>query len=508
MIVNTSCSDSNIKEIQAQFDKVLSHSQGIYHPETDALFAQWFEAKRDFIEAWGGYMIIEMPTKVVFELSQKDKDSRLDDFINSVSITYDNETLACFIDDNRKGFFQNKVVSSWHNEDRDIDIPEGMKLIKAFKYFEDDPITLKDLQTQASMIIQEDKVEGTLCFSVHPLDFLSSSENTYKWRSCHALDGEYRAGNLSYMVDKSTIMCYLRGVESARLPNFSPEVPWNSKKWRMLLFFSEKWDVLFAGRQYPFFSRSALDVVMDSLLQTTVGGYGAWSQWHNDQINTYEYKDGGRDGGYLAWQYICIAGEMFRLDEVVKDGEHSLQFNDLLRSSCYKPYYCFKRYKAVGETPKVIVGGAVPCVYCGVEHIVAPDTMLCEECELEMGHSEDDRFGYCDCCDRRILMSEGHYIGYYGQVICDWCYDSNVQRCADCGNDYYKDDVVYDKKQHNYLCTCCNGDRRRNRAEWHTASAATVDPIEIEMTRIQRDFNDSLTDFIRRLEREALNYDG
>ena len=28
-------------------------------------------------------------------------------------------------------------------------------------------------------------------------DYLSLSENAFNWRSCHALDGEYRAGNLS-----------------------------------------------------------------------------------------------------------------------------------------------------------------------------------------------------------------------------------------------------------------------------------------------------------------------
>ena len=326
----------------------------------------WFEAKRDFIEAWNGQMIFEVPGKITFELSQKDKDSRLDDFINSVSITYDNDTLAEFLEDNRTGFFQNKVVRSWYNKDTGIDIPEGMKLIKAFKYFETDEVALKDLQTQASMIIQEDKIEGVLCFSVHPLDFLSSSENTYKWRSCHALDGEYRAGNLSYMVDKATIMCYLRGVENAKLPNFPSSVLWNSKKWRMLLFFSEKWDVLFAGRQYPFFSRSALDIVMNNILSSTLGGYGAWSQWHDDQISTYDYKDNNnRDGGYLMWPYICIANELYRLDSIVKDGKHSLQFNDVLRSSCYKPYFCFKYYRTIGEMPVVNIGGAVPCLRCG-----------------------------------------------------------------------------------------------------------------------------------------------
>ena len=91
-------------------------------------------------------------------------------------------------------------------------------------------------------------MSGDFCISIHPLDFLTSSVNTYNWRSCHALDGEYRAGNLSYMVDKSTIICYLKGANNAKLPMFPDDVPWNSKKWRVLIYVSDYWDLLFAGR--------------------------------------------------------------------------------------------------------------------------------------------------------------------------------------------------------------------------------------------------------------------
>ena len=85
------------------------------------------------------------------------------------------------------------------------------------------------------MILQEDKIEGTLCFSVHPLDFLSSSENTYNWRSCHSLDGEFCAGNLSYMADSATMICYLKSDKEEILPRFPEDIPWNNKKWRVFL---------------------------------------------------------------------------------------------------------------------------------------------------------------------------------------------------------------------------------------------------------------------------------
>lgn len=479
MIVNVKSSKDNIKAIQDQFNEVIAFSQG-FTPNTDALFEQWFEAKRDIIECWGGNLIIEVPHKVAFELSQKEKDSRLDEFINAVSVTFDNEALANFLEDNRQGFFKNRVVADGEARlNGELHkIPLDMKLLKAFKYFENDEQIVKELQTIASMIIQEDKVEGYLCFSVHPLDFISSSENTYNWRSCHALDGEYRSGNLSYMVDSSTIMCYLRGGEKEKLPNFPNYILWNSKKWRMLAFFSEKWDVIFAGRQYPFFSRTALDTVLYHLAFTgRMFNSCAWSKWHDDELKSFEYKEEAdsfveMDGGILMWPYICISNELMPINEVVKDNPNSLHFNDLLRSSYYTPYYCFKKYRPVGQIPKVRIGGAVPCCSCGGDHVIATDTMLCENCELDFGNSEDERFGYCDVCERRIIIDDAHLIDPHGHLLCDWCYDAMAQRCENCGTDFYKDDIVYDKPSHSYMCNRCH--EHRNRNQYYTYSSTPL----------------------------------
>ena len=461
MTVNVKSSTENIKHIQSQFNEVISHSQGFY-PDTDELFARWYEAKRDFIEAFGGDLIWECPDKVTFELSQADKNVRLDEFISKISNTFENDALAMFLEDNRAGFFKNEVVEGGtvRMSDGDIvDVPVGMKLIKAFKYFESDPLTLKDLQTHASMIIQEDKVSGTLCISVHPLDFLSSSENTYNWRSCHSLDGEYRAGNFSYMMDSSTVICYLKGAEDAKLPNFPDSVRWNSKKWRMLLFFSTHWDVMFAGRQYPFFSRTALDIIMMQLKQKVAGGY--WSEWHNDTLNSFNYAERNADGGSLMWNYVCLNNELYKTVDVIQDGKHTLHFNDLLRSSCYVPYYCFKYYRPVGETPVIRVGAEAPCLMCGHNHMVSTDSLLCEECELEFGDSQDDRYGYCDCCDRRMVIDDAHFIESAGQLVCEWCYDSLVTRCERCGLDFFNTDLTYDKDIHSYVCCGCASHRHQ-----------------------------------------------
>ena len=161
--------------------------------------------------------------KVFFEFIKHDKEIKVDDFANLVEQNYSNPGLADFISSQREGFFTNRVINSTVTDNGDK-IPKDMKLLKAFKFFESNKETLEALQAAASMIIQEDKVEGTLCLSVHPLDFLSASENNHNWRSCHALDGEYRAGNLSYMTDSCTIMCYLKSDKDEKLPKYIPNL--------------------------------------------------------------------------------------------------------------------------------------------------------------------------------------------------------------------------------------------------------------------------------------------
>ena len=83
----------DMKRIREDFDKVISYSQGISNPKTEELFDRWLEAKRDFIEAMDGRLIYTIPHKVSFELSYKEKMNRVNEFIESVSMTWRNRKI-------------------------------------------------------------------------------------------------------------------------------------------------------------------------------------------------------------------------------------------------------------------------------------------------------------------------------------------------------------------------------------------------------------------------------
>ena len=456
------------EDIKSQFKTVITYSQGISYPKVDLLFDRWAKAKEKFINRFGG-LIYEWPIPVEFTLDEENRRTRAQEFATFVSDVFNNPELAAFIDINVDSFFENRINNY---SIAGIEVPKGTKLLKAFKYFEKDTKALRSLQDYASNIIQENKIKGTLCFSVHPLDFLSSSENTYNWRSCHALDGEYRAGNLSYMTDNTTFMVYLKGADNVYLEAFGEEVPWNSKKWRMLIHSAVNDDIIFAGRQYPFESKNGIDQVLNiynNLYQQDENrmiincfGQEKYLKWSADYIQSYTPGD-ETEARYLLDKYLIYDRRLISLEDVVKRGLRSMNYNDILQSTCYKnPYYAiigntwWENPNNVIRRP-IIIGEEITCLHCGQEAISDAETMRCQVCELEYGFEENDTYTSCSCCGRRIYVEDAESIEDTGELICDGCFHSECFICDHCGGVYYNSDKHYTNKsgEDEYVCARC-----------------------------------------------------
>ena len=466
---------SIIQAIKSDFDKVIAYSQNITNPKTTKILEQWYKAKQDIIKAWGGKLIVETGETVVFDLSEEEKGKRLDEFISTIESTYENDALVNFLESVRDDFFENRLSQDYYINPG-VKINKGTKVIKAFKYFEDNEKALTDLQNQASMIIQEDKVNGILCLSVHPLDYLSSSENTYHWRSCHALDGDYRAGNLSYMLDSSTIVAYLKkDGEMCKLPNFPESVLWNSKKWRMLLFLEDKREALFAGRQYPFFSHTALVHVAHLFFRTFMKDSFFWSNWYNDYICDFpRSKDvPTRDTNLMFGRNVMLGGRVYAMNDLVSDGKDSQHFNDLMFSSFYVPYYCWTYYpKDRTRLLHFSIGKAVPCVRCEEKQVNVEASMMCLECEAEVGTGENDYFTYCACCERRVPREYTRWVESADGYLCPSCVETETRECEHCGSVWYTCDITYSHKNEQYLCPYCV--ESENRSELKASASKPV----------------------------------
>ena len=459
------CGTENVKE---QFKRVIEFSQDMdTNAQVDQLFARWMEAKAKFVKRFGG-LIYEWPEPVEFTLDPVEKQKKVRQLVSCIADSYHNNELANFIDANADTFFDNVISDTSVKEE----IPKGMKLIKAFKYFEKDKAILSHMQDLASQYIQENKIKGILCFSVHPLDFLSSSENTYNWRSCHALDGEYRGGNLSYMVDETTFMVYLKGEKgNVRLPRFPHDVPWNDKKWRMLIHAAKDDSLMFASRQYPFASKPGIDMVLNVYNNLLVkegnpqhpwrgpNRYNNWSQYY---IDRYTRHDNHFDEvEKLGTRYLIINSFLADINQVMTEGSGALNYNDVLCSTCYDfPYYAISsewwgHISKLVSNP-IVVGGAVKCVQCGCDYVHNPETMKCDDCHCD-DCDYDDNYVYCSCCDSRTWYEDIYYVGNSEEPVCEYCFADECFICDNCGLSYFNEDksVVSNEDGAEFLCKHC-----------------------------------------------------
>ena len=199
-----------------------------------------------------------------------------------------------------------------------------------------------------------------------------------------------------------------------------------------------------------------------------VGNYDktVWSDWNNTYIDKVEISN--HIYSTFNSPYIPIGHVLMPLDELVKNAEGSKHYNDLLYSSCYiKPFYAFKYIQSIwnGEeyggiplnhkdTSNFNLGGFTYCLWCGEAEVLdGADTMMCEECELAHGNSENELFTYCDCCGRRIYADDAYVIG--DDDICEDCYDRHASRCERCGEVCWNEDIHYYEEHDIYLCSEC-----------------------------------------------------
>lgn len=459
--------DFDKEQLISDISKVLKYSQGFSDKVTfggvPAIVDKWFENKKFFIDHMDGKLIYQLENPVSFELDENAKEQKFDNFISLVEEHYDNWQLANFLrfvgpDDFYNNKTTNEYTKSWGEK---AIIPPNFKVVKAFKFFETDENVLKQLQSEASRIIQENIISGYLCFSVHPLDYLSVSENIHNWRSCHALDGDYRSGNLNYMVDKSTVVCYLKAEREAILPHFPEDVMWNSKKWRVLLFFSNDDTLMFAGRQYPFTADKGIDLIKRDILPKL--RLGSWTEWTRTIIREY-YDDECRKN-FVFKPMMPIADTLKSFSDVVKDAPNSFQFDDLLRSTVYSPVWTYRKQSAAypstytGCTDKntsLVVGAECPCPVCGQDIIGYPSIPLCRNCAGKYSYDEAGEYEECQVCGSMAWYDDMYTLEFSELRVCAECYEKETVACQECFTRDMPYEVKYRKGTDNRcLCPYC-----------------------------------------------------
>lgn len=395
----------DFRQLSDQLRDVVSYSQNISSNvlNFDEIIEQWWANKRRFYALFRDSLIYEYNEPISISYDAEMQNAMFSQFI-SIALNYldaneEVDDLRLWEDwmyENRDGFFTNTVNRPLEG----TDMKKGMKLLKAFKFFDFSDETIRHLQDVASQVIQKTKIEGKLCLSIHPLDYMSISDNNMNWRSCHALDGEYRSGNLSYMIDSSTIVCYVKSYSDTQLERFPQGLLWNNKKWRVLLHVHDKSNIMYVNRQYPFAS--------DELIRTVMGtapiynlGFGRASYYKDRgfrKINDLE----------LEQNYFVLAGHIADPTKLCAGDTSSLQYNDFIFSPSYTPQFILPDklmfYGPSSEDAIVSIGKRVPCP-CGCgNYLEDSDSFICEKCRDQL----DGIVSHCDDCGDEIYEDNGY----------------------------------------------------------------------------------------------------
>ena len=412
-----------IEKIKEQFSYVIQYTQNIHatNIKTKELFKQWETNKERFIKIFGG-LTYEFPNEVEFKASYTHKEDLFNSFYEYCAYNFKDKRILNFIVSQKEGIFENRVI-----EDNPYAV-KGSRISKSLKFFTEDKETLIAAQNFLSVIIQCASAKGKLVISVHPLDYLSMSENNHNWTSCHSLDGEKSSGNLNYIADKHTVVCYLKSDKDQLINNFPLEVPWNSKKWRALLYISEDNSLIFKGKEYPYEVVGAAEFIREEfLIKLFNSNLSEWIKPEADCIYRHNYSFGD-----------C---KKIPINELIKDNPNTHHFNDCLRSHSYSPILLYDKTKSNFST--MHIGEEVRCLECEKHLIYFEDQVKCKKC------GEGDYCEYCGNYDIEIETIDE-------EALCVDCYEENAFECYECEDFHLKSNLK--RINGKYLCSLCMSD--------------------------------------------------
>lgn len=273
----------------------------------------------------------------------------------------------------------------------------------------------EDFRLKQSKLIQHNKFTGTMCLSVHPLDFATMSDNEESWTSCMSWreSGCYRAGTLEMMTSPIVLLAYIKSNNNTIHfeGDDGAEYSWNSKIWRTLIIVNE--NIITEVKSYPFYDSNLSKAAIEWVAELS------GSSFDTPLLSNEEYQ-----------------GDHSLTFENVKPKfifSTNLMYNDV----GYQSYYFAKLSKEFYEEmeyPRYYIdyGDQVYCLKCGQEMDITHG-LVCNEC---------GDYPHCSCCGETLDTNRDDlYYSAEGNVYCTSCWENNSSRCGWCEEWYLNEDT-------------------------------------------------------------------
>lgn len=239
---------------------------------------------------------------------------------------------------------------------------------------------LEKARIDHSRILNNKELRGTLVISIHPMDYLTMSDNSYGWTSClrwHEYPkkykynkGEYTAGTIEMMNSPSVVVAYIEGDKEWH--PVDDNRTWSNKLWREL--FIVRPDIIAPVKGYPYEYPELEEIILNKL------------------------RDAGAPG---PWQLIPAFPRQFTFVA-------GLMYNDIGNHNIRHQKFCYAD-NILGRT--INYSGVCNCIQCGAEKQELEQSALCLNCS---------DFVYCYDCG--CVVDGFEAIKVDSMVYCSDCY--------------------------------------------------------------------------------------
>ena len=430
----------------------------------------WRQCKKKLFHLFGGELIKRVPFE--FEMPKELLKRELTDLINTSSFRekyIEKIETYCFDPEHGWRYKENIPAELWkalnHTISTDcfcedkmdrgvkykkegakntLQISIGMKPMRAlqkvlvyFDWYDELKDDFEEFRIKHSLLLNEKYIKGNLCLSIHPLDFMTMSDNASDWSSCMnwTNNGCYHVGTVEMMNANNVICCY---VDSSKPYNFGKknntgeEYEWNNKKWRQLFYVNK--DIIVAGKAYPYrnkdFTLTALEELRKLAKENLKWNYSFGPELYKDMVHVTSLsrmdnnKNWLRHGDYTKHNILFDTKGMY---------------NDMLNDNTY-PYWCIRNKV---EKPKIIsYSGKAKCLCCNNDVIEEDDDFYYYgEDSYNTRYTGVGRVLCYDCSQDRHCDWCGDYMGEILPTIdnmrwCRTCYSRNFKVCPECGDEF------------------------------------------------------------------------
>ena len=419
----------NDKEVETM-DYMRENYAQAYNPVSNETWLKsWRENKSNLFKIFGNSLIVEFPYEV--ELDNRDKAQDL-----MANIIFKEAINAIYnFCDNRNNFLEGcngwirfRLYDAFTNTDcvfnnrlhEEIKLSNGKKYPKEARlmstlqkinkdYHIMSQSLFEDFRNLVSRYTQIKKTKGTFVLSIHPLDYMTMSDNKSHWTSCMSWreEGSYRIGTVEMLNSPYVVVGYTKGEEDMEVYY---DHYWNNKNWRILYIVSE--EIITSIKAYPFFNENLIKVGLNKLkelAESNIGWY--YEDTPNSQENgsipvseegevrlSFTTDDMYNDFGCETTHYYYKAKEFVHLLER-ETNVYRNRYGDF--SLCYSgPFICCNCGQAIGtDDSEYLVcyecAPTVECCRCGCripenDAYYYYDSEYCEDCYWEVQQEEED----------------------------------------------------------------------------------------------------------------------